>query len=111
MMGDFSRWYSTEQATGRCTSALSHHRALILIATGQISMTQPYIDASPTGYVPAPNLISRAGSVGPTYADADWELAIRYGVAQDDYRIVVLSSDPTTHSPRFDTRNGNALST
>lgn len=51
-----------------------------------------FVDEAPIGYVPANNLTSGAGGIGADYTDADWELAIRHGVAADGRTIVVMPS-------------------
>ncbi|MEZ4658159.1 MAG: hypothetical protein R2911_11345 [Caldilineaceae bacterium] len=41
-----------------------------------------FVDEAPIGYIPAPNLTSGQGGIGGIYTDADWEGAIRHGVAR-----------------------------
>ncbi|ARA93977.1 hypothetical protein AWN76_012980 [Rhodothermaceae bacterium RA] len=41
----------------------------------------------------APNLTSGQGGIGATYTDADWERAIRHGVAQSGRGLAVMPSD------------------
>ena len=50
-----------------------------------------FINESPIGYVPAPNLTS-SGPVAE-YNDLDWATAIRHGVAKDGRTIVVMPSN------------------
>ncbi|MCB0174393.1 MAG: c-type cytochrome [Anaerolineae bacterium] len=56
-----------------------------------------FIDEAPIGYVPAPNLTSGAGGIGATYTDADWESAIRHGVAADGRMMVTMPADHYAH--------------
>lgn len=56
-----------------------------------------FVDEAPIGYVPASNLTSGAGGIGSTYTDADWELAIRHGVAADGRTMVTMPSDHYAH--------------
>jgi mono/diheme cytochrome c family protein len=49
-----------------------------------------FMDEAPIGYVAAPNLT--AGGIGATYADADWERAIRHGVGGDGRALVIMPS-------------------
>lgn len=51
------------------------------------------LDEAPIGYVPAPNLTSGEGGIGESYTDADWERAIRHGVASDGRTIVIMPSN------------------
>lgn len=52
-----------------------------------------FIDEAPIGYVPAPNLTAGEGGIGDSYTDANWEAAIRHGVAADGRTIVTMPSD------------------
>lgn len=52
-----------------------------------------FIGEAPIGYVPAPNLTSGAGGVGASYTDADWEAAIRHGMAADGRTMVAMPAD------------------
>ena len=47
-------------------------------------------DGAPIGYIPAANLTP--GGIGGDYTDADWELAIRHGVAPDGRTLVIMPS-------------------
>ena len=50
----------------------------------------PLQDGAPIGYIPAPNLTP--GGIGGDYTDADWELAIRHGIAPDGRTLVIMPS-------------------
>ncbi|MCB0167028.1 MAG: c-type cytochrome, partial [Anaerolineae bacterium] len=56
-----------------------------------------FIDGAPIGYVPAPNLTSGAGGIGGTYTDANWESAIRHGVAANGRLMVTMPTDHYAH--------------
>lgn len=45
----------------------------------------------------APNLTSGEGGVGAAYTAADWERAIRHGVAKDGRRLIIMPSEAYTH--------------
>ncbi len=47
-------------------------------------------DGAPIGYIPAANLTP--GGIGGQYTDADWEMAIRHGVAPDGRTLVIMPS-------------------
>ena len=51
-----------------------------------------FIDETPIGYVPAPNLTAGAGGVGGMYTDEDWERAIRHGVGGDGRMLTFMPS-------------------
>ena len=55
---------------------------------------KPFIDESPIGYLPAPNLTSGAGGVGAGATDAQWAAAIRHGVGFDGR---VMTNMPNIH--------------
>lgn len=50
-----------------------------------------FIDDPAFGMVHAPNLTS--GGIGATYADVDWERAVRHGKAQDGRRLIIMPSN------------------
>lgn len=56
-----------------------------------------FVDESPIGYVPAPNLTAGAGGIGDDYADEDWERAIRHGVAGDGRTMVIMATAHYAH--------------
>lgn len=56
-----------------------------------------FVDESPIGYIPAPNLTAGTGGIGGSYSDADWELAIRHGVAADGRTMVTMPSEHYAH--------------
>jgi mono/diheme cytochrome c family protein len=58
---------------------------------------KPFIDEPALGYLAAPNLTSGVGGVGTTYTQADWELAIRHGVAADGRALGGMPSDQFAH--------------
>jgi mono/diheme cytochrome c family protein len=45
----------------------------------------------------APNLTRGEGGVGSAYTAADWERAIRHGVAKDGRRLIIMPSEAYTH--------------
>jgi len=45
----------------------------------------------------APNLTRGEGGVGATYTAADWERAIRHGVAKDGRQLIIMPSEAYTH--------------
>jgi mono/diheme cytochrome c family protein len=45
----------------------------------------------------APNLTAGEGGVGAAYTAADWERAIRHGVAKDGRRLIIMPSEAYTH--------------
>ena len=45
----------------------------------------------------APNLTRGAGGVGATYTAADWERALRHGVAKDGRALIIMPSEAYTH--------------
>jgi mono/diheme cytochrome c family protein len=45
----------------------------------------------------APNLTRGAGGAGATYTAADWERAIRHGVAKDGRGLIIMPSEAYTH--------------
>jgi mono/diheme cytochrome c family protein len=45
------------------------------------------------GLIYSPNLTRGAGGIGGTYTDAQWEAAIRHGLAADGRRLVVMPSN------------------
>lgn len=61
-------------------------------------------DRAITGYIPAPNL-TLAG-VGGAYSDADWERAIRHGVAPDGRTLVIM---PSHHYDSYNDEDLGAL--
>lgn len=58
---------------------------------------KPFIDEPAIGYLAAPNLTSGVGGVGAAYTQADWELAIRHGVAADGRALGGMPSDQFAH--------------
>jgi cytochrome c553 len=56
-----------------------------------------FFDEPAIGYIAAPNLTSGVGGVGTTYTQADWELAIRHGVAADGRALGGMPSDQFAH--------------
>ncbi|MEM7114596.1 MAG: cytochrome c [Chloroflexota bacterium] len=61
-------------------------------------------DRAVTGYIPAPN-ITPAG-VASTYSDADWERALRHGVAPDGRTLVIM---PSHHYDSYNDEDLGAL--
>jgi mono/diheme cytochrome c family protein len=45
----------------------------------------------------APNLTGGTGGVGATYTPADWDRAIRHGVAKDGRSVIIMPSEAYTH--------------
>ena len=45
----------------------------------------------------APNLTSGEGGIGAAYTAADWERAVRHGIAKDGRRLIVMPSEAYTH--------------
>lgn len=52
-----------------------------------------FIEGPPFGYLPAPNLTAGSGGIGGSYSSADWDRAIRHGVADDGRAIMLMASD------------------
>jgi len=55
------------------------------------------IDDPAIGTVAAPNLTRGTGGVGADYTDADFERAIRHGLARDGRRLVIMPSSEYQH--------------
>ncbi len=51
------------------------------------------IDDAAFGHLATPNLTSGAGGIGADYTDADWERAVRHGVARDGRRLMIMPSN------------------
>ena len=51
------------------------------------------LDDPAMGLIYSPNLTRGAGGIGGTYTDAQWEAAIRHGLAADGRRLVVMPSN------------------
>jgi mono/diheme cytochrome c family protein len=56
-----------------------------------------FMDAPPIGYIPAPNLTGGAGGIGATYTPADWDRALRHGVAADGRALGIMPSYHYAH--------------
>lgn len=56
-----------------------------------------FIDDPAFGHVVAPNLTRGRGGVGGTSSDADWERAIRHGVARNGRPLLIMPSRALTH--------------
>lgn len=50
------------------------------------------VDNVPIGLLAGPNLTPHATGIGGSYSDADWERAIRHGLAKDGRRLLVMPS-------------------
>ncbi len=55
------------------------------------------IDDPAFGRIYAPNLTAGTGGIGAGYTDADWERAVRHGVARDGRRLMVMPSPEFQH--------------
>lgn len=51
------------------------------------------LDDPAMGLIYSPNLTRGAGGIGGSYTDAQWEVAIRHGLAGDGRRLVVMPSN------------------
>jgi mono/diheme cytochrome c family protein len=51
-----------------------------------------FINEQPLGSIPAPNLTSGEGGAAATFSDADFERAIRHGIAPDDTGLAIMPS-------------------
>jgi mono/diheme cytochrome c family protein len=83
--------------------SLEHGRYLTMISHcsgchGASHEGTAFLDEAPIGYVPAPNLTSGEGGIANDYTDADWERAIRHGVAADGRTMVIM---PSEHYARY----------
>ena len=61
-------------------------------------------EGMPFGYIPAPNLTP--GGVGGRYSDADWERALRHGVALNGRTLVIM---PSHHYDSYNDEDLGAL--
>ena len=53
---------------------------------------KPVVEDALVGYITASNLTAGAGGIGGQYIDADWERAIRHGVAPDGKPLIIMPS-------------------
>lgn len=60
---------------------------------GQDLGGQEFINDPAFGFVYASNLTRGAGGIGNTYTDADWERAVRHGIAPDSRRLLIMPSN------------------
>lgn len=51
------------------------------------------VDDPAIGLIPAPNLTRGQGGIGGAYTDADWERAVRHGLARDGRRLLIMPSN------------------
>ena len=56
-----------------------------------------FIDETPIGYVPAPNLTNGAGGIGGELTDEQWIAAIRHGIGHDGRVIGFMPSNAYAH--------------
>lgn len=87
------RWDSAGVARGEHL----YHTTTCALCHGEDGGGAVYSDAGPIGLLAGPNLTRGRGGIAELRADADWVLAIRYGIHQDSTSLMVMPSEVFTH--------------